>query len=269
MQERLSQVIREVGSNTKQVAVSSREIASGNSDLSARTEKAASNLQSTASAMERISQTIKGSSSSTRAAAEVATRTRDIAEEGGASVQELVQTMHQIAGSSRKIQDIVGLIDGIAFQTNILALNAAVEAARAGEHGRGFAVVASEVRALASRAASAAKEVKVLIVESGQKIDSGAQIAGGTGEKIDRVIEQVSALGALIQDIASGAHEQASGVSSVSGRMSELEHSTQQNATLVEELAAATDSLSGSASRLLASVDFFRTREMSGAPQIH
>jgi len=265
MQVKLNEVVSDVAVNARQIARSVAEVDSGNADLAARTERSSVDLQSTTADMNQINDTIKESSSSFRSAAEVAERTRQIAEAGGGSVQTLVLTMGEIAASSRKIQDIIGLIDGIAFQTNILALNAAVEAARAGDQGRGFAVVASEVRALASRSAEAAREIKTLISESSEKIDNGAQMAEGTGGKISQVISEVASLHRLIGEIAQSADAQAERVSTVSQRMGDLEQSTQQNSALVEELSASTESLGGNATRLMESVSFFQSNHHAEA----
>ncbi|WP_397534321.1 methyl-accepting chemotaxis protein [Roseateles sp.] len=258
MQTALSGVVQSVSSAAGEVAHSSGVIAGGNQDLSDRTARSAASLQNTAASVEQIASNLTGASELTRKAANIATKARQSASAGGTVVTEVVSTMQAISESSKKIGDIIGVIDGIAFQTNILALNAAVEAARAGEHGKGFAVVASEVRALASRSAQAAKEIKQLIQESSEKVDTGTQLVANAGATIRSVVDEVNNMGHLIEEISHSAQEQASGVGVVNNAMSELDRTTQQNTTLVDELNRSTDELKQSSSRLLDAVGFFR-----------
>ncbi|MEK8030557.1 methyl-accepting chemotaxis protein [Ideonella sp. DXS29W] len=258
MQGHLTHVIEDVTRAARDVATSSDEIAHGNADLSARTERASTNLQQTASAMEEISATVAGSSAKSREATDVANRARAAVIEGGESVDSLVGTMNRIAESSNRIKDIIAVIDGIAFQTNILALNAAVEAARAGEQGRGFAVVAGEVRSLAARASSAAKEIKGLIDDSAEKVALGTQTVADVGQRIKGIVDEVVGVRQLIEEVSVASSQQEAGIGSVNTSVADLDQATQQNAALVEELAATTESLKSNASRLVASVEFFR-----------
>jgi len=258
MQGHLTHVIEDVCRAARDVATSSDEIAQGNADLSARTERASTNLQQTASAMEQISTTVAGSSAKSREATDVANRARAAVIQGGESVDSLVGTMTRIAESSNRIKDIIAVIDGIAFQTNILALNAAVEAARAGEQGRGFAVVAGEVRSLAARASSAAKEIKVLIDDSADKVAVGTQTVADVGIRIKGIVEEVVGVRQLIEEVSVASQQQEAGIGSVNTSVADLDQATQQNAAMVEELAATTESLKANAQRLVSSVDFFR-----------
>ncbi|WIT09766.1 methyl-accepting chemotaxis protein [Paucibacter sediminis] len=258
MQLALSGVVSSVSSAAGEVAQNSSEIAGSNVDLSDRTARSAASLQNTAASVEQIASNLHGASELTRKAAGIATKARQSASAGGQVVSQVVATMEEISSSSRKIGDIIGVIDGIAFQTNILALNAAVEAARAGEHGRGFAVVASEVRALASRSAAAAKEIKVLIQESSVKVENGTALVNNAGITIRSVVDEVNNMGQLIEEISHSAQEQASGVGVVNQAMNELDRTTQQNTTLVDDLSRSTDALKNSSSRLLEAVGFFR-----------
>jgi methyl-accepting chemotaxis protein len=258
MQRHLTRVLQEVHGAAHDVAASSGEIAHGNADLSARTERASSHLQQTASAMEQISATVAGSTVKSRDAAEVAGRARSAVIEGGQTVEGLVGTMTRIAESSHRIRDIIAVIDGIAFQTNILALNAAVESARAGEHGRGFAVVAGEVRSLAARAAAAAKEIKGLIDDSAAKVEQGSATVSAFGQRIRGIVSEVVDVRQLIEEVSLASRQQEDGIGSINRSVSELDQSTQQNAALVEELAATTESLKGHAERLVGAVGFFR-----------
>ena len=258
MQRHLTRVLQQVHGAAHDVAASSGEIAHGNADLSARTERASSHLQQTASAMEQISATVAGSSLKSREAAEVAARARSAVIEGGETVEGLVGTMTRIAEASHRIRDIIAVIDGIAFQTNILALNAAVESARAGEHGRGFAVVAGEVRSLAARAAAAAKEIKGLIDDSAAKVEQGSATVSAFGQRIRGIVSEVVHVRQLIEEVSLASRQQEDGIGSINRSVSELDQSTQQNAALVEELAATTESLKGHAQRLVGAVGFFR-----------
>ncbi|MBI3366990.1 MAG: HAMP domain-containing protein [Burkholderiales bacterium] len=258
MRTHLTKVIEDVHRAARDVASSSDEIAHGNTDLSARTERASSNLQQTASAMEQISVTVTGSSQKSRQAVEVANKARSAVIDGGQAVESLVGTMTRIAESSNRIKDIISVIDGIAFQTNILALNAAVEAARAGEHGRGFAVVAGEVRTLAARAAAAAKEIKGLIDDSADKVADGNKTVSDFGQRINGIVSEVVSVRQLIEEVSLASQQQESGIGAVNQSVTALDQTTQQNAALVEELAATTESLKGHASRLVSTVEFFR-----------
>ncbi|WP_290872979.1 methyl-accepting chemotaxis protein [Aquabacterium sp.] len=240
------------------VKVAASEIASGNNDLSARTEHAASNLQETASSMEQISGTVRQTAASAQEATQRASEASEVAARGGQMVGQVVDTMASIHQSSRKIADIIGVIDGIAFQTNILALNAAVEAARAGEQGRGFAVVASEVRALAGRSAQAAKEIKGLIQASVERVDEGSELVGRTGETMQEVVAAVQRVSDLIGGISLATHEQSTGLQQVNAAVTQLDQMTQQNAALVEEGSAAAESLREQAHRLSEVVSRFR-----------
>jgi methyl-accepting chemotaxis protein len=258
MQTHLSKVIMDVHCAARDVSASSDEISHGNADLSARTERTAANLQQTASAMEQISATVAGSSRKSVQAVEVANKARAAVIEGGETVEGLVGTMTRIAESSGRIKDIISVIDGIAFQTNILALNAAVEAARAGAQGRGFAVVASEVRSLAARAAAAAKEIKTLIDDSAEKVAQGTRTVSDVGERIRTIVTEVVGMRQLVEDVSVASRDQETGIGSINRSVTDLDQSTQQNAALVEELTATTESLRSNARRLVSTVAFFR-----------
>jgi methyl-accepting chemotaxis protein len=238
------------------ISVASSEIASGNQDLSVRTEQTASNLQRTASRMEHLTSTVQHTADAARQANQLVSNATQVATRGGTVVSEVVSTMEDINQSSRKISDIIGVIDGIAFQTNILALNAAVEAARAGEQGRGFAVVASEVRSLASRSAEAAKEIKSLINASVEKVESGSRLVQNAGTTMDEIVDSVRRVGDIVGEITTASVEQSQGIVEVNDAVSQLDQMTQQNAALVEQSAAAAESLKEQAHRLdhLASV---------------
>jgi len=238
--------------------LASREIASGNLALSQRTELAASSIQETAASVEQIASTIKASSDNARQANQLAGSASDVATAGGESVNRVVETMSGIQSSSRKITDIIGVVDGIAFQTNILALNAAVEAARAGEQGRGFAVVATEVRNLAQRSAEAAKEIKHLITSSVEQVDSGSSLVDGTVQTMGEVVEQVRRVTELVGMIASSSSEQNNGIGQINQAISRMDQATQQNAALVEETSAAAESLSHQANALSQAMKVFK-----------
>jgi len=254
----LSGVVGTVRASSDSIATGSSQIATGNADLSQRTEEQASNLQQTAASMEQISATVSNNADTARQAAELASSASAVATRGGDVVGRVVSTMEEITASSKKIVDIIGVIDGIAFQTNILALNAAVEAARAGEEGRGFAVVAGEVRNLAQRSAEAAREIKSLIGASVERVEAGSRLVGDAGTTMDDIVMQVRKVADLIGEISSATVEQTSGIGQVSGAVSQLDHVTQQNAALVEESAAAADSLKHQAQKLVDAVAIFQ-----------
>ncbi len=258
MVTQLGQLVGQVRDSSESIATGSREIAQGNADLSSRTESQASSLQQTAASMEELTSSVAQSAASAGQASRMATDASGAASEGGQAVGELVTTMQGISDASRRIEDIIGVIDTIAFQTNILALNAAVEAARAGEQGRGFAVVASEVRALAQRSASAAREIKGLIQASVERVGTGARQAQGAGEVMQRVVAQVGQVDTLIREISAATQEQNGGIQQVGGAVTHLDQVTQQNAALVEQSAAAAESLNGQAQQLARLVSQFR-----------
>jgi methyl-accepting chemotaxis protein len=226
------------------------EIATGNTDLSQRTEQAASALQRTASSMEELTSTVRQTAESARTANQLAASASSVAERGGEVVGQVVATMDEINRSAKRISDIIGTIDGIAFQTNILALNAAVEAARAGEQGRGFAVVATEVRSLAQRSAAAAREIKQLISSSAERVEAGSRQVTAAGETMSEIVVSVRRVSDIIGEISAAAGEQSAGIGEVNGAVSDLDSMTQQNAALVEESAAAAESLRAQAGRL-------------------
>ena len=258
MQASLARVVGQVRNASDSIATGSSQIATGNADLSQRTEEQASNLQQTAASMEQMTATVRNNEDTARQASQLATSASSVAEKGGQVVNQVVSTMEDISASSRKISDIIGVIDGIAFQTNILALNAAVEAARAGEQGRGFAVVAGEVRTLAQRSAEAAREIKTLIGTSVEKVEAGSRLVADAGTTMVDVVGQVKRVADLIGEISSATSEQTSGIGQVSTAVSQLDQVTQQNAALVEESAAAADSLQQQAKRLAEVVSVFK-----------
>ncbi|MBK1688310.1 methyl-accepting chemotaxis protein [Rubrivivax gelatinosus] len=264
MQQSLTRIVGQVRASSDSIATGSSQIATGNADLSQRTEEQASNLQQTAASMEQLSSTVKQNAETAQEANRMASSAAAAAARGGEMVGTVVNTMQEISHSSKRIAEIIGTIDGIAFQTNILALNAAVEAARAGEQGRGFAVVASEVRNLASRSAEAAKEIKSLIGASVEKVEIGARQVDETGESMTAIVSQVQRVSQLIGEITNATVEQSSGISQVGDAVGQLDQVTQQNAALVEESAAAAESLRLQAARLTELVGVFKTD--AGAP---
>jgi aerotaxis receptor len=235
-----------------------REIASGNQDLSARTESQAASLEQTASSMEEITSTVRNAATAAGEAARLAARASAVTQEGSEAMNAVTQTMHVITDSSKRIGEIIGVIDGIAFQTNILALNAAVEAARAGEQGRGFAVVASEVRALAGRTTQAAREIKQLISESTDKVEAGNRLTEGAQKTMDGALLTVREVTTVIEGISHGATEQLTGISQVNEAVAQIDGITQQNAALVEEIAAAATQLQTQAANVAEAVQIFR-----------
>jgi len=258
MTERLAQLVSQVRESADSIATGSSEIASGNADLSQRTEQQAANLEETAASMEQMSATVRQNADTARNATELAASASSVAQRGGEVVGQVVSTMDEISASSRRIADIIGTIDGIAFQTNILALNAAVEAARAGEQGRGFAVVAGEVRLLASRSAEAAKEIKSLIGQSVERVDAGSRQVAEAGRTMGEIVTQVGRVAGLIDEMDHASREQAQGISQVSEAVADLDRATQQNAALVEQAAAAAESLKQQAKAMNEVVGVFR-----------
>jgi methyl-accepting chemotaxis protein len=261
MRNSLKDIVGQVRRGTETIGTASREIAAGNLDLSSRTELQASSLEKTASAMEELTSTVKQNAENAREANQLAASASDVARKGGEVVSQVVGTMGEINSSASKIADIIGVIDGIAFQTNILALNAAVEAARAGEQGRGFAVVASEVRNLAQRSAAAAKEIKTLIGDSVEKVERGSKLVGQAGVTMEEVVSSVKRVTDIMSDIAAASAEQSAGIEQVNLSIIEMDSMTQQNASLVEEAAAAAQSLQDQAGELARVVSIFKLSE--------
>jgi len=262
MQESLAKTVQDIKGAVESVTTGSHQISTGNLDLSSRTEQQASSLEETASSMEELTSTVKQNADNARQANQLAASASDVAVKGGTVVSQVVDTMGSINESSRKIVDIIGVIDGIAFQTNILALNAAVEAARAGEQGRGFAVVASEVRNLAQRSAAAAKEIKTLIGDSVEKVDAGAKLVDQAGTTMDEIVESVKRVTDIMGEITAASQEQTSGIEQINQAITQMDDVTQQNAALVEEAAAATASLQDQASNLSHLVSAFKVDGM-------
>ncbi|OEZ66643.1 methyl-accepting chemotaxis protein II [Janthinobacterium sp. HH103] len=258
----LLRIVTEVRGGTQAIATASRQIASGNLDLSARTEQQASSLEETASSMEELTGTVQQNAQNAHEANGLAASASAVAGKGGSVVAQVVDTMGSINDSSRKIVDIIAVIDGIAFQTNILALNAAVEAARAGEQGRGFAVVATEVRNLAQRSAGAAKEIKALINDSVAQVESGARLVDEAGHTMHEIVDSVHKVSSIVGHISAASDEQRAGIEQVNQAISEMDHVTQQNASLVEEAAAAAEAMQEQAARLADAVSVFRTAQV-------
>ncbi|MFJ7565762.1 methyl-accepting chemotaxis protein [Herminiimonas sp. NPDC097707] len=258
MQANLVRTVTQIRLGTDTIATASSEIASGNLDLSSRTEQQASSLEETASSMEELTSTVKQNADNSRQANQLAVAASTVAVKGGAVVSQVVDTMGAINNSAKKIVDIIGVIDGIAFQTNILALNAAVEAARAGEQGRGFAVVATEVRNLAQRSAAAAKEIKTLIGDSVEKVDAGSKLVAEAGTTMDEIVDGVKRVADIMAEITAASQEQSDGIEQVNQAVSQMDQVTQQNAALVEEAAAAAESLQDQAKNLAEAVSVFR-----------
>ena len=273
MRDNLARIVAEVRGGVETIASASLQIASGNADLSSRTEEQAGSLEETASAMEELTSTVKQNADNARQADQLAVTASEVAVKGGTVVSEVVETMGSINESARKIVDIIAVIDGIAFQTNILALNAAVEAARAGEQGRGFAVVASEVRSLAQRSAAAAKEIKALIDNSVEKVDAGSRLVDQAGATMQEVVESIRRVTDIMGEINAASQEQTAGIEQVQQAVSQMDQTTQQNAALVEESAAAAEAMHEQADKLAEMVSVFKlgasaagTTAMAAAP---
>jgi methyl-accepting chemotaxis protein len=264
MNEQLVATVGTVRSSTDAIATASSEVAAGNLDLSARTEQQAGSLEETASSMEELTSTVKQNADNARQANTLADTASGVAARGGQVIQEVVQTMEQIHAASGKIVDIIAVIDGIAFQTNILALNAAVEAARAGEQGRGFAVVAGEVRSLAQRSAAAAKEIKGLIGDSSERVEEGSRLVKDAGATMEEIVTSVRHVADILNEISSASQEQSAGIQQVNEAVTQMDGVTQQNAALVEEAAAASQSLQEQAARLTEAVAVFRLDTHAG-----
>jgi methyl-accepting chemotaxis protein len=270
MNTNLVNIVGQVRNGTDLIATASTEIAAGNQDLSSRTEEQASSLEETASSMEELTSTVRFNAENARQANELAINASEIASRGGSVVGEVVSTMGSINDSSRKIVDIISVIDGIAFQTNILALNAAVEAARAGEQGRGFAVVASEVRNLAQRSASAAKDIKGLIDDSVQKVQIGSELVDKAGQTMEEIVQSISRVTQIMTQISNASEEQSIGIAQVNDAITQMDQVTQQNAALVEEAAAAAESMQEQSAKLADVVSVFKldTSYASSAPAL-
>ena len=267
MQISLSHVVRNVRNNADSVAAASTEIAQGNNDLSARTEQQASALEQTSASMEALSSTVQANAENARTANQLAVSASTVAVQGGDVVAEVVTTMKGINDSSKKIADIISVIDGIAFQTNILALNAAVEAARAGEQGRGFAVVASDVRSLAQRSADAAKEIKTLIHASVERVELGTTLVDKAGATMNEVVSAIRHVTDIVGEISAASSEQSAGVAQAGDAITEMDQATQQNAALVVQSAAAADSLKVQAQQLVQAVAVFRLADAQTSPR--
>ena len=268
MNDNLVDIVGQVRSGTDTISTASSEIADGNMDLSSRTEEQASSLEETASSMEQLTSTVKFNAENARQANQLAISASQVASKGGAVVSEVVATMGSINDSSRKIVDIISVIDGIAFQTNILALNAAVEAARAGERGRGFAVVASEVRNLAQRSAAAAKEIKTLIGDSVEKVETGSRLVDVAGKTMAEVVASIARVTNIMNEITTASDEQRDGIEQVNQAVAQMDTVTQQNAALVEQAAAAAASMQEQSARLSEVVGVFKLNKLAAPPQV-
>lgn len=269
MQEALTRTVAKVRSGVEEINVGAREIADGNNDLSSRTEQQAASLEETAASMEQLASTVKQNADNARQANTLATSASAVAVKGGDVVAEVVGTMEGISTSSRKIAEIVGVIDSIAFQTNILALNAAVEAARAGEQGKGFAVVAAEVRSLAQRSAGAAKEIKTLIDESGQRVQASSQQVDLAGQTIRELLQSVSRVNGMIAEISAASREQSTGIEQVNQAVTQMDENTQANAAMVEQAATASSALAQQAASLRRSVAEFKLDNQTSGASAH
>jgi aerotaxis receptor len=263
MSANLFAIVADVGENVAGVMSASSQIASGNEDLSSRTEQQASSLEQTAASMEELTSTVKQNADNARQANQLAVSASEVAVKGGSVVSQVVDTMGSINASSKKIVDIIGVIDGIAFQTNILALNAAVEAARAGEQGKGFAVVASEVRSLAQRSASAAKEIKTLIGDSVEKVEEGSKQVAEAGRTMQEIVGSVRRVTDIMGEITTASQEQTSGIEQINQAISQMDQVTQQNAALVEEASATAQLLQEQADGLVKAVRVFRAEAVA------
>jgi methyl-accepting chemotaxis protein len=266
MNESLASTVQAVRNGTETIATASGEVAAGSQDLSSRTEQQASSLEETASSMEELTSTVKQNADNARQANLLAESASNVAARGGAVIEQVVGTMRDIHEASGKIADIIGVIDGIAFQTNILALNAAVEAARAGEQGRGFAVVAGEVRNLAQRSAAAAREIKTLIVDSTGKVADGSKLVGEAGNTMREIVDSVRRVTDIMTEITAASHEQSGGIEQINQAITQMDEVTQQNAALVEQTSAAAEAMQGQAARLAQAVSVFRLNDAGQAP---
>jgi len=267
MNEKLADIVSGVRNTTETITTAAQEVAAGNSDLSQRTEEQASSLEETASSMEELTSTVRQNAENAKQANQLAVNASDVAVRGGQVVNDVVQTMDSISTSSKKIVDIISVIEGIAFQTNILALNAAVEAARAGEQGRGFAVVASEVRNLAQRSAAASKEIKTLIDDSVEKVDIGAKQVDQAGATMEEIVNAVKRVTDIMSEIAAASSEQITGIEQVNKAITQMDGVTQQNAALVEEASASAESMKEQALALSLAVRVFKLDKVKGSTQ--
>ncbi|MCU7835513.1 MAG: PAS domain-containing protein [gamma proteobacterium symbiont of Taylorina sp.] len=261
---KLQNMVSDIRSASGQISSAANEISQGNTDLSQRTEEQAASLEETASSMEELTSTVKQNADNSRQANQLAAGARDQAQDGGEVIESTIKAMEEINDSSTKIEDIIGVIDEIAFQTNLLALNAAVEAARAGEQGKGFAVVASEVRSLAQRSAAAAKEIKVLIKDSVEKVEEGSRLVDDSGQTLAEIVTSVRKVSDIIAEIAASSNEQSAGIEQINQAITQLDEVTQQNAALVEEAAAASESMDDQSTSLNEMMNFFNTGDMDG-----